>query len=481
MKDRVAPTRSPWQWLDRELLGQHRHPVHFFQRLAEEGVWRVLWPTRLLLILAGVLLLPGSLWVLTGERWTLVSAIVAMTVLLAVSGFWMILTSPIAGMRPGLALAYLLLYHFSLPMLAVALLCGLAALTPIGLWGGWLIGIPLLLGISFVDTGSVTVYLSAQVQREKRTQQRRGGPPATLPELPRQRLFWWLRLLMTGLLLLGALFVRWWYGAPATFLSVMLVSGAVGCVRLEAILLATLGQPLVMESAQERWCATYVGRTALWVGRPLLLRTLVALPANRAGSRALLALLQEGSLGLPLQQAWADLPPADLHARCLHLSLCAGGAAAIQFLYAKVPSAAMQQLAYQSAALATEAAKPPDLQRWLALLPATAPAEASAIDPALWQMLALVRTALLQYRAQPVIASASTALQHFVQVLDAEATPDQADAAAWSLSWPVALAQQLAQQQQQFSPSEGSYGNVLIHTGTLRRSGDSLASADPLG
>ena len=455
MKGGAARVRTLWQRLDRDLFCQHRHPVRFFQILEQQGLWRVLWPTRLLIILSGVLLLPGSLWAFSGERWVPVATTVAIALLLFVSGFWMILSSPISGARPGLWLAYLVLYHFSFPMLAVALVCGLAALTPVGLWVGWLIGLPLLLGSSFVDACSLAIYLSAQQQREKRAHRRPGGPPAELPELSRQHLAWVLRALIAVLLVIGALVVRGLYGSVGTFLSVMLVSGAVGCVRLEAVLLAAWGSPLVAYAAQQqRWYATYVGRTALWVGRPVLLRTILALPANHMGSMAILALLQEGSLGLALQRVWAHLPPAMLQAHGLHLSLCEGGAAAIRFLYAKVPSRAVQQLARQYAALATEAAKPPDLQRWLALLPATAPVEASAIDPDLWPMLILVRTALLQYRTQPVLASASAALQHFVQALDAEATPDLADAAAWPLSWPVALTQQLAQQQQQFSPSE---------------------------
>ena len=178
MKGGAARVRTLWQRLDRDLFCQHRHPVRFFQILEQQGLWRVLWPTRLLIILSGVLLLPGSLWAFSGERWVPVATTVAIALLLFVSGFWMILSSPISGAQPGLWLAYLVLYHFSFPMLAVALVCGLAALTPVGLWVGWLIGLPLLLGSSFVDACSLAIYLSAQQQREKRAHRRPGGPVA---------------------------------------------------------------------------------------------------------------------------------------------------------------------------------------------------------------------------------------------------------------------------------------------------------------
>ena len=50
-----------WAAFDQSCLLQHRHPVAFFQALEKQGLWRLLWPARLLIILCGLFVLPALL------------------------------------------------------------------------------------------------------------------------------------------------------------------------------------------------------------------------------------------------------------------------------------------------------------------------------------------------------------------------------------------------------------------------------------
>ena len=169
--------------LDQSCLIQHRHPVAFFQALEKQGVWRLLWPTRLIVAVCGLFILPAILFALSGERWVILATTVAACTFLLVSGAFMIVASPIAGSQPLRWIAYLLLYHFSAPFLVIVVLCAAAPLTSVGLWLGWYIGLPALLGVSLADACALAVDQSARQTRAQWADQRQGGPAAALPEL----------------------------------------------------------------------------------------------------------------------------------------------------------------------------------------------------------------------------------------------------------------------------------------------------------
>ncbi|MBX3013630.1 MAG: hypothetical protein KF832_19065 [Caldilineaceae bacterium] len=457
----MSPTLGKWlAALDRELWVQQRDPVAFFQRIAQVGGWRVLWPTRLLVIVIGVLLLPWIDYLVRGDRWGVVATVLALCGLAFINGFVMIFSSPIGGLRAGVWLTYLTLYHLSLPQLVMIGLCALAPLPWLRVWGGWALGLPLLVGISLVDTGALLVYQSALHQRERRARLRQGGPPADLPELSRHRLAGIARWLLAALLSTGALVLWWIYGQEAFFVSLALWATAVGCIRLESTLLAAVGWPLVyFDDQQQRWRATYVGRTALWVPPPALKRQL-AVPAAQA-AEIILGLFQESCLGLCIQRHCRQRPLPQLQPILLQLSLQEGGAAILTFLGRRLATPAARRLVAQYALLASEAAKPMDLQRWLWCLPTKVDAAkvdaAAEPEEALMQRLGLVRSALLQYQAQPVMTEAYQALQPFVHSL-ALRSPDLQDVQthASKLAWPLALFVCLEEHQRQLTPRNGT-------------------------
>lgn len=455
---RKSPTFVKWlAALDRDLWVQHRDPVAFFQRIAQVGGWRVLWPTRLLLIVICTALLPMIDYLVRSDRWGLVATVLALCSIAFINGFVMIFSSPIGGLRPVFWLTHLTLYHLSLPLLLVILLCAVAPSPPLRIWLGWGIGLPLLVGVSFVDTGAVLVYQSAFHQREQRARLRQGGPPANLPELPRQQVAWLVRWLIAALLSAGAGALWWVYGQEAHLFSLVLCATAAGCVRLESMLLAAVGWPLVYwADEQQRWRATYVGRTALWVP-PRVMNRLLAAPAPQAAG-AIIALLQASCLGLLVRRHCRLLPLAQVQPLLLHLSLQEGGADALNFLGRRLTTPAARRLVERYALLAGEAAKPVDLQRWLLRLPAAVADEETEPERAFVQLLVLVRRALLQYQTQPVIAEADQAMQHFAHSLAlTPSDPQVALAQPDALSWPLALLFCLEQHQHQLTPrSEGA-------------------------
>jgi len=429
-----------WPLLDQTLLRQHRDPVAFFRSMEQTGVWRTLWPTRLLVALCGLVVAPGILFWLSGEPFTVIATAVAVALLVFTSGFFMIVASPIAGERPGFWVAYLFLYHFSFPILSVIFLCALAALTPVALWLGWLIGAPWLLGVSVADASALAVYQSARNERDQRKKLRLGGPAAELPELKLGQFAFWVRLSLVTILTLGAVAVLWLFGGDGAAGSVALLAGAAGCARVESTLFAALGWPLVRaEPEQQGWRATYLGRTALFVDPVSARRAILASAGADQASAALRALVHQGNLSFVLRRACRGLPATQFHALLLDLSLHEGGAEIIRFLRLALPSSALQRRAEQYAALAAEAAKPPDLQRWIARLPEQPTSAeltlADELDPA----LVATRTTLLSVQAQPGMPANTAALQKLAQSLASRRAPGEEDGPPW----PVALQHQL--------------------------------------
>jgi len=427
--------------LDQNCLIQHRNPVAFFQALERDGGWRLLWPTRLIAAVCGLLILPATLFALSGERWVILATAVAACTFLMVSGTFMIVASPIAGSQPLRWVAYLFLYHFSAPFLVVVLLCAAAPLTSVGLWLGWYIGLPALLGVSLADACALAVYQSARQTRAHWADQRKGGPAAELPELVLSQRADAVRMGVVALLVSGAGVMAWLYADAGIIAGVMLLCAAAGCARLEATLLASFGWPLVRHDvSQNRWRATYVGRTALWVGTTAVGRTLQATPSAQAASAVVFALIQEGGLRGVVRQACAHLPETTLPALLLHLSLAEGGANVLRFLQPKLSSQLLRHLAQLYAVLATEAAKPLDLQRWIAILPQQPAADKLAAQANIDSALIHTRQALLQYQPQPIVESAYDELRRLIQALYANAWQDASDLPQHEpLSWPLAL------------------------------------------
>jgi hypothetical protein len=427
---------SLWSALDQHLLGQHRDPVAFFQRMERTGVWHVFWPTRLIVALCGLVIAPSVLYAVSGQPFTIIATAVVAAALVFVSGLFMIIASPIAGERPGFWIAYLFLYHFSFPILSVILLCALAALTPLALWLGWLIGAPWLLGVSFADACTLAVYQNAIKRRDQRKKLRTGGPAADLPELALGQVAFWVRSALAAMLALGALAPLWLYGGDGVAGSVALLAGAAGCARVESTLLAAFGWPLVQfESKEVGWQAAYPGRTALYVDPAAARRALLVAAGSQQPSAALRALLRAGSLSFVLRRACVQLPPVQLHALLLDLSLYEGGAATIRFLQARLLAGAGRRRAEQYAALAAEAAKPPDLQRWIACLPEQPTSASLALTDDIEAALVDARGVLLLVQAQPTVTPNTVVLQRLAQSF----TDQNLTARTGHSPWPVAL------------------------------------------
>lgn len=441
--------------LERSCLRQHRHPVAFFQALEKEGGWRLFWPTRLAIVLCGLFILPALLFALTGDRLVILATTVAACTFLLVSGAFMIMVSPIAGSQPLQWIAYLLLYHFSLPFLVVVLFCAGAPRTNVGLWLGWYIGLPILLGVSVADACALAVYQSAHKTRANWAYQRPGGPAAELPELILWQRANAIRMGIAALLVSGAGVMVWRYGQAGSIAAMLLLCGAAGCARIEALVLAGLGWPLVRYDLQQNcWRVAYVGRTALWLPTVIVRRTIQSAPSPQAASAMVYALLQEGGLGGVTRQACVHLPEANLQALLLHLSLVEGGAQALRFFQPKLPSTTLRQGAYALCLFACEAAKPLDLQRWLLLLTEQAVNTWAGLPDDLAEVLIAVQAALAQYTLQPVVMQAAAELQRYLQALQTM-SPDSVTIFPLPalLSWPFALWVHLEQHRRQLSPT----------------------------
>jgi hypothetical protein len=173
-----------------------------------------------------------------------------------------------------------------------------------------------------------------------------------------------------------------------------------------------------------------------------MLQALIAKGSVAEASATLLALLREGSLGLSARAACGQLPAPHLHALLLHLSLQEGGAEALRFLQPGLPPS-LQAIGGRYANLAAEAAKPLDLQHWIALLPSRPEIMISVelIDH-LHQIMSRVREPLLAYQYQPGLRSVQTDLANFIQTLD-NSTTSLPQSVVPALSWPQALLQHL--------------------------------------
>ncbi|HEX8680750.1 MAG TPA: hypothetical protein VF707_00450, partial [Ardenticatenaceae bacterium] len=261
---------------------------------------------------------------------------------------------------------YWLLYMVSPIRVGASFLFGLFPVAPLAaVVVSWVFAFPYGLGALAVDAGVLWVDRRArEVQRGERAR-RGGGPSAEMPELRLQERLRALRLVVGGgSLILAAIIVNLSRPAPLVLATAMLAAWAAGWLRLDALLLCWLRRsPLVACHTSTQECrATYTGRFALAAPATLVRETIAPERSASTASRAVLALLAQGSLGPAVRQVTSVLPTEQTHALLLHLSLQDGGAEAIRYLRPLL-SRSLQYASACYVALSTEAAAPADLQR----------------------------------------------------------------------------------------------------------------------
>lgn len=229
-----------------------------------------------------------------------------------------------------------------------------------------------------------------------------------------------------------------------------------GVWRLDATLACLLGlSPLVAYNpATGKWRATYSGRFALFVPMFRLRQVILTDPqtnlprSDKEANAAILALFREGTLAPALRKLLSNLEPAKINAILLHLSLQAGGATVLDDLQSALP-APQRTIATQYAALASEAAKPTDLQQWLAILPTPSPSEQKSTteessrqrQERVTQLLTQTREVLLSYEFSPLIDETQHNLEQFIA---AQSIPNE------PASWPIALLDHIESQRRRW-------------------------------
>jgi hypothetical protein len=415
-------------------LQQHTDPAAFVRNQGREhrAIWHDAWRSRL--VVAAALLLPLIVLAIAEDNTQIVGlALIALCIRAMAVSVPIMVTHQIQ---------YWLLYMVSPVIVAASFLLGLYPVTPLAAAVSWLLAFLFGLGAMGVDAGVLWVDRRAQEARRAGRSRRAGGPSAEMPELRLQERLRTLRLAVGGgSLILATIVLNLSRPVPLFLVATTFAAWAAGWLRLDALVLCWLRRaPLVAcEDGPQECRATYTGRFTLFAPAALIRETIAPEPSPSTASRALLALLQQGSLGPTVRQVAALLPTEQAHALLLHLSLRDGGAEAIRYLR-PVLSRSLQYAAACYVALAVEAAAPTDLQRWLQVLSQRhlfdwrlAPGEMQRIC----QVLALVRDALLCYEYAPVVARAIAELRQLIQ------TPGEASLETEQWSWPHALLRHL--------------------------------------
>ncbi len=430
---------KPPAFIIEALLQQHRDPIAFLenQKNSPHRIWRPAWLLRGGMI-AGLFILLGMVAVFSGHRWgeMVGYAILSLTILLILSSLSIMITHQAQ---------FWLLYVYSPPALLAALLCGLTPLSKIWLIIGWGIGLPFLVGALISDTGTLWVHKQLGEITHERARQRTGGVISALPAL----IFWrQVRLARLSLAILTIPIILWLFNSEqeALLCGLIISSVLIGCLHLDATALSWVRDfPLVRFNPQQgQWRTTYIGRSALFV--PLRrIRRLIASPVSFSEASAIIpVLLREGCLGPPIRRSVRELSPDQAQSLILHLSLREGGAAAIEYLKPAFPQL-LHKMTDCYGSLATEAAKPPDLQRWIAVLTNRC-AGVAGIAAGCDIDLNKIRDALVSHQHTDTIDTAITELQSFIQSLynttpqiTAKDAQQSAQLKTFPLSWPVAL------------------------------------------
>jgi hypothetical protein len=230
--------------------------------------------------------------------------------------------------------------------------------------------------------------------------------------------------------------------------AVAALAGVVGCLHLDVSLLAWLWRPSLVRFDRQRgqWRATFAGRSALFVPSELIRRVLQSSLSTSDKGAALLALLQQGYVGPAVRRASKALSLEQAHRLILHLSLQEGGATVVRYLEPALSQSLHSTLACY-AALATEAAKPLDLQRWVMVLThhlSPHAGNALHVEAEGLEVLSEVRGALLAF-SPAVVDAAIDSLRRLVRSLY-NLSPTATSKEEWGaqletlpLTWPVAL------------------------------------------
>jgi len=469
MKEHIlSMLKQAFALMDQVALRQHREPMAFFEELKQKRISRMIWLARLSVMFAVIILLLNAKNI-SDATW--VSQFVGLSAKI------LVVQTQIFGMLliTTQAWRFWLLYLFSPPMLALLLLCGLADTAPAVFIVGWVIGLPFVLGVLLSDAISLVAYKRILHGRRRRARQRSKGPAADLPALRQWLRVRRIRIVVAFVLIAAAIATPLWQesGQSALWWAMALLFGAAGSVHVDATWLAYFGKwPLVKYDPQRSdMRTTYIGRHALFVPYYSVTEAITPQPEGKKASAALLALLREGGLGPLVHSLCSNLPEEQRHGLLLHLSLRKGGAEAIRFLSHKSGLAHLVreiglkarnffshkpleqnlpplcQVATWYADLATEAAKPPDLQQWIALLKqAPDPSEIQTFDHDIRPILARACEALLQYNYAPCITSARQEVADLVEQLYAPLA--QETPPPHPLSWLVALRLHLERREQ---------------------------------
>lgn len=463
----------PKEWAHsaiRMFFEQQTDPWAVIEQIYESGA-RALWVVRL----GGVSLLFGFLASLVirdpgiGPLGVILAAQALFFINLGTSGTIMITQHA----------RFWLAYLFSPLSLVVTLLYSLIAFRPFGS-ELFLLSLYFVIGIQFAVTGTVWVHKRTYSVQQEQSRWRAGGVVADLPVLPLWKRVRTLRLVSTllPLIFLFSIFIiELYYGyynfnnnpivvhdddpfliyyqviavyfhllSRGNYILLFIMiwgSFTAGVLRLDATLACLLGlSPLVAYNpATGKWRATYSGRFALFV--PMFRLRQVILTDGQANvsrsdkeaSAAILALFREGTLAPTLCKFVATLEPAKINAILLHLSLQTGGATVLNDLQSGLP-APQRAIAEQYAALASEAAKPTDLQQWLNILPTPSEQkvsiamEESSLQERVTQLLTQTHEVLLSYEFSPLIDETRHNLEQFIAALSIPSEP---------ASWPIAL------------------------------------------
>jgi len=356
------------------------------------------------------------------------------------------------------------LYAYSPLLIGIAFLCGLGVHFGFWRWWGLQVGIPFYLGKLITDVSVVWVFLQEEALQHDHERQRPGGIPGRLPALTWQRRAWHVRLLATEILSLVIIYlypvlpVHEMSGSSlsptaihAIHIVLSIAAGAAGGLGLDATLLAVALNISPLRFASPRhWRTTYIGRTALFLPVKRMRAIFASEVPTMAQSAAILTLLKQSGLGPTVRRTCRQLSVTHQHQLLLALSLQDGGADAIHYLQPALDGS-LKPLAKCYTALAMEAAKPGDLQRWIHTLDSRLATEVEWPDGenSPQSVLRHVRNALLTFKNDTQVTLALQNLQELRDTLWlSNGFPDDI---ALDGAWPAALWRRLKQHQERLN------------------------------
>jgi len=397
------------------ILQQQANPIGFLEALnqSNQKIWWSAWLLRGSISVAVALIL-GLVALLNGqdENYILFYAILVPLFLQICSG--------IAVIPLGYA-QFWLLYAYSPPALSIALLAGMIPVWPDRLipWVG--ISLTYFVAIFISDACTIWVY-KQQVEIERNQERMRKGGVAS--DLPTLALYQQARQARLAFSIVGATLVGWLFNGTGLILLTVLALIAIlgGCLRLDATILSWLPNFSLVEfdPQKQQWQTTYIGRSALFISPKQIEQVIISASSPSNSAQIVVTLLKQGYLGPFVRRAVKNFSFEQGEQLLLHLSLQAGGATAIHYLIPALPTSLLP-IARCYAALATEAAKPFNLQQWLTVL-ANQPLSTTKPliiyhETTLQQILNSTKNSLLTYTHSTVVEDVFIQLQSFIMAI----------------------------------------------------------------